>query len=153
MTGEWTVLHGEVVRGHGIASGRAPDSPYPQGSITLQRSHFAARGFDLGAVFDGTINVDIAPCRWRPINPPVTLEDVDWSDAIESETFSFIPCRLRISGTTAGHEGFVYRPHPETKPGHHQPESVLELLMPWIDGIAPGTRVEVRLPAAHVELH
>ena len=43
--------------GHGVASGRSTDGPYPEGSIALQRPHFARLGLDLGACFNGTLNV------------------------------------------------------------------------------------------------
>ena len=37
---------GVVVAGHGVASGRASDSPFAAGTIELQAPHFRARGLD-----------------------------------------------------------------------------------------------------------
>jgi hypothetical protein len=152
MPGRWIAVRGIVVRGHGIASGRAPDTPYPAGSIALQRPHFAARGLDLADLFDGTVNLDLAPRQWRPAAAELTLRDVAWTPLIPPETFSFIPCRASIVGEPSVYAGFVYYPHPETKPGHHQPGSVLELLLPHLEDLRPGTILDVQLPAEQVEL-
>lgn len=152
MSSDWLIVAGVVVSGHGIASGRAADSPYPAGSIALQRPAFADRGLDLGAFYDGTVNVDLAPRRWRPTAPPVTLHKVAWIGSVAAETFSFLPCQLRRGPSHPVVEGLVYYPHPETKPGHAQPDSVAELLLPWVDGLQPGMAVEVALRPEHVTL-
>ena len=41
-----TDIRGTVIAGHGVASGRASDSPYPAGTISLQRPFFQ----DLGLI-------------------------------------------------------------------------------------------------------
>ncbi len=46
-----------VRQGHGVASGRAPDSPYPAGTIALQAPLFARHGLDLSPFFPGTLNL------------------------------------------------------------------------------------------------
>lgn len=51
---------------------------------------------------------------------------------------------LRVGG--AVHDGLWYSPHPETKPAHFQRPTVVELLMPWIAGLAPDAAVEAGLP-------
>lgn len=45
-------------------------------------------------------------------------------------------------------EGLWYYPHPATKPAHVQRPSVVELLLPWVAGLAPDARVEVGFPVA-----
>lgn len=144
---EWQWLTGRVARGHGVASGTG-DTPYPAGAITLQAPHFAARGFHLDQVRAATVNVDVAPTHWRPISPDVTLDRVPWSDLIPPETFSFLRARARFGGREA--DGWVYYPHPETKPQHEQPETIVELLLPHLPGLGYGDVIEVALPAHRI---
>ncbi len=42
--------------------------------------------------------------------------------------------------------GWIYLPHPDTKPGHFQKPDVLELLLPWTEGLEYGTRLELEAP-------
>lgn len=138
---------GVVVAGHGVASGRAGASPFAGGTIALQAPHFAARGLDLSPFVPATVNLDIAPHHLVPVSPRWTFADVEWTDVHGPETFSFVECTARWRG--ARHDGLVYLPHPETKPMHHQPSTVIELLLPRLDGLAAGANLEVS--AAHAQ--
>lgn len=142
-----TWLPGRVTAGHGVASGRG-STPYPAGTIELQRPHFLARGLDLSDLHPGTVNVDLAPVRWHPTHPEVTFEKVAWSEAIAPETFSFLRARLRHDDAEAA--GWIYYPHPETKPQHEQPDSVAELLLPFVPGLQPGAPVEIGVDSARI---
>lgn len=171
MAGTFAV-EGTVAAGHGVASGSNPHSPFPAGTIELQIPHFARRGLDLSSKYPATINVDIAPSTFALRTPRITFPDVHWTDVHAAETFSFLRCRLSLlpavgrddesSSTDDGstdtqepreYEGWVYYPHPETKPMHEQPTSVLEVLMPYVDGLTYGDRVRLRLDAAEIEIH
>lgn len=135
---------GTVVAGHGVASGRSPSSPYPAGAVALQTPHFADRGFRLDGLRPATVNLDLG----EPVSvqrPTVTLVDVDWTDLHGPETFSFVRCAVERDGHTL--HGYVYWPHPETKPTNFQPNSVIELLLPDIPGLSYGDRLTVALPA------
>lgn len=134
---------GVVVAGHGVASGRARDTPFAGGTIALQAPHFAARGLDLSPFVPATINLDIAPRRLVPTAPRWTFVDVEWTDVHGPETFSFVECTAVWRGEAQA--GLVYLPHPETKPMHHQPTTVIELLLPHLDGLAAGDALDVRL--------
>ncbi|WP_338750343.1 hypothetical protein [Janibacter alittae] len=141
------VIHrakGVVVAGHGVASGRAGDSPFARGTIALQAPHFAARGLDLTPFVMATVNLDLAPRRLWPRTPRWTFPDVDWTHVHGPETFSFLECTVRRDADE--HEGLVYLPHPQTKPMHHQPSTVVELLLPPLPGLAPGDELEVAVP-------
>lgn len=127
---------GVVVAGHGVASGRAGDSPFPAGTIALQAPHLAARGLDLTPFVMATVNLDLAPRRLVLEQPRWTFADVRWTDVHPPETFSFVECT--VTRGTERAEGLVYHPHPETKPMHHQPATVVELLLPPLPGLAPG---------------
>lgn len=137
-------ISGILIAGHGVASGRGKDRRYPAGTISLQQSFFRQHGIDFSPYFPGTLNVDLAPCRPVP-QAPLFDGVIRWFEDIE-ERFVISPARLKVNGCE--YAGLWYYPHPETKPAHHQPDGVVELLMPWIERLAPGDRVEVGLSAA-----
>ncbi|MEB3234007.1 MAG: hypothetical protein VKM98_01140 [Cyanobacteriota bacterium] len=132
-----------LVSGHGVASGRAPDSPYPAGTISLQTPLFAAHGVDLGGYYPGTLNLAFDDTRWRLRDPDARLEQLRWTELHPPETFSFWRVALRWQDLQRPVAGLLYWPHPETKQRHHQPCDRLELLAPWLDGIANRTGLEL----------
>ena len=142
-----TRLEGKIVPGHRVASGQADDSPYPSGTIEMQTPHFRALGVDLSPFYPGTLNVSIAPYRFR-LNPTQTLHRVKWSPDHEAESFSFAP--ITLHWRSQAYQGLIYYPRPETKINHFQDPGVLELLMPPIEQIAYGSAVV--LTAASDEL-
>jgi hypothetical protein len=146
----WLRAPGTVVPGHGVASGRGADTPYPQGSLAMQKPFFAALGLNLDGLFEGTLNLSIAPLRWRLLRASHTFEHLRWTHLHPPETFSFSPCRIEFAGRL--HEGWVYRPHPETKAAHFHNDSIVEVLMPWIEGLKPGLPLLLDLHAAECEL-
>lgn len=125
-----------VVAGHGVASGRAPDSPYPAGTIALQAPLFAAHGVDLSPFYPGTLNLSFSDSRWRLSDPDVCVERLHWTEHHPPETFSFWRVALRWLGLDSPVGGLLYWPHPETKCRHHQPPDRLEVLAPWIGDTA-----------------
>jgi hypothetical protein len=140
-TRETNWIPGTVVPGHGVASGAGPDRRYPAGTIRLQQPHFLERGIDLSSYYPGTLNIDLAPLApvpWKPLFDGV----IRWFDDLE-ERFLLSPIELDAGGVR--HAGLWYYPHPQTKPAHFQRSTVMELLLPWIDGIRNGDRVLVRL--------
>lgn len=42
--------------------------------------------------------------------------------------------------------GWIYFPHPETKPTHFQKSDVLELLLPWTEGLSYGGSIRLDVP-------
>lgn len=139
----WLALSGRIVAGHQVASGRAADSPYPRGTIAMQIPHFQARGLDLSQMFPATLNVSIAPYVPRLSQPEITFAQVKWSPPHPAETFSFSPCQLEAQGQR--YSGWIYYPHPETKPAHFQDPSTLEVLAPQIPTLAYGDAVRLFL--------
>jgi hypothetical protein len=135
-----TTVHGVVVRGHGVASGANGDPRFPGGTLAMQQPHLAARGIDIARFFAGTINLDVAPYRIVLVEPAATLRTVRWHPTEPPEDFSFVECRAGVSPDRLV-RGLVYRPHPETKPGHHQPPTIVEVLSTWIEGVAEGAEL------------
>ena len=143
-------IPGLVVAGHGVASGAAKPDQFPGGAIALQKPVFADLGLDLTSFWNGTINVDIAPRRPELVAPRATFEQVVWLDGYPAETFSFADARIRTGHVD--YEAMLFYPHPETKPEHFQPPTVIELLAEYIGGIRVGARLEVWLEPAQVEV-
>lgn len=136
-----TLCIGQLVAGHGVASGRAADSPYPAGTISLQAPLFADLGLDLSPFQPATLNLDFNPGEWRLRDPDHRVEQLHWSDRHPPETFSFWRCRLQSVDERADPvEALIYYPHPETKQAHHQPAGLLELLAPPLGSVSPGER-------------
>jgi hypothetical protein len=111
----------------------------------MQAPHFLARGLDLAAFYGGTVNVSIAPLRYRVAQPRLTFRAVKWHPTEPAEDFSFFDVRLLRDGQPPA-EGLIYYPHPETKPEHFQKPDVLELLLPFVDGLSYGAEVKLELP-------
>ncbi len=138
-SGAASVVPGVVVRGHGVASGRAGDPRFPGGTLTLQAPHFKALGLDLSEFHIGTINVDCAPLSFRPGPDALLFEHVKWHPDVPAEMFSF--ARVSITHRGVRHPALVYFPHPETKPEHFQPGGVAEIIAPRIERLAYGDAV------------
>lgn len=149
---EWTSVRGTVVPGYGVASGRSDDSPYPAGTIALQRPFFAALGLDLGDLHPATVNVDIAPATYALRRPRHTFSDVRWTQLHDPETFSFLDCVLHREREARGRRGWIYHPHPETKPMHTQPSTILEVLMPYLPALFYGEVVTLHLLPRQIDV-
>ena len=94
----------------------------------MQLPCFAERGLDLSPFWLGTLNVDIAPARFEISKASLTFRAVKWHPSEPAEDFSFFECRVSLVGSEVSVDGWIYYPHPETKPEHEQPDSVLEVL-------------------------
>jgi hypothetical protein len=141
-----------VLPGYGVASGRSGDPRFPGGTLAMQAPYFRERGLDLSPYHLGTLNLSIAPSRYRVLRPRLTLCDVRWHPTEPAEDFSFFDCRL-TAGAGATAAGLIYYPHPETKPDHVQPVDVLEVLAPRIAGLGYGDAVVLEVRAEQLEVH
>lgn len=146
-------VFGRVVEGHGVASGRAGDPRFPDGTLALQWPRFEEQLDDLPleGLHRATLNVDTAPRHVAVVAPWWTVRGVRWHDDVPAEDFSFVPCRAAV-GAGPSAEGLLYLPHPDTKPDHHQPPTVVELLLPRMAGVHAGAIVRVDLPASQVDV-
>ena len=154
---DWLPINGIVTRGYQVASGKAPDTPYPDSTIKMQQPFFLKRGLDLTHCFAGTLNIDIAPTIWELSAPSYTFEDVNWTPLIPPETFSFSPCQLTFAKTAFS--AWVYYPHEETKPqaqdgtiSHIQSRSTIEIIAPRIPHISYGDLVSLYLNNKEITL-
>lgn len=134
-----------IVQGHRVASGLNGNLRFPGGTVTMQLPFFAALGLDLSAFYPGTLNVSIAPMSYRVLKPRHTFRDLKWHPEDPAEDFSFIDVVVHRDDVPPV-SGWIYFPHPDTKPTHFQKSDVLELLLPWTDGLSYGDRVHLAVP-------
>ncbi len=137
VSNSFTWIAARVVRGHGVASGSS--NSVPSGTIARQLPHFRKLGLELGDCWPGTLNLSVEPLRLAIVRPAYLFASVDWDENGPPETFSFSRCRVRTGELEVA--GWIYYPHPETKPRHFQPPGVVEILAPWLPGIAYGAEV------------
>jgi len=117
----------------------------------MQTPFFRALGLELGRYHGGTLNVSIAPLRYRVVAPKRTFRGVKWHPSESAEDFSFFDVRLLRDDLPAV-EGLIYFPHPDTKPAHFQKPDVLELLLPFVEGLDSGTEIRLEVPAEQIRI-
>ena len=146
MSSNWQAVTARIVAGHRVASGLNGNPRFPGGTLKMQAPFFRALGLDLDAFHGGTMNVSIAPFRYRVVAAPTTFRQVQWHPTEPAEDFSFFDVQLqRANGVAVA--GKIYYPHPETKPAHFQQPDVLELLFPFVEGLSYGDDIQLRIPA------
>ena len=144
------LLKGKIVKGHGVASGISKTTPYPKGSLEMQFPFFKKMGLDLYQFYMGTLNLDIRPYLWKPINPDYYLKHVNWTDQIPPESFMFFECELTFESKT--YPGIIYFPDPKTKVQHFQAENMIEVLSTKIDNIIYGKEIVIEILDGKIEL-
>ena len=137
-----TWLKTQLIQGHGVASGRSENSPYPAGTIAMQRPLFHDLGLDLSDCYAGTLNLSFAPLEVQLRDPDHTFAQLCWTDRHPPETFSFWRIEVRCS-TAQATPAWIYHPHPETKQRHWQAPTTVEVLAPRLDGLLVGATVEL----------
>lgn len=138
---------GVVVTGHGVASGGSGDPRFPSGTLGLQFPIFARLGVDLDGIHPGTINVELQAGSIDLGEPDHLLTSVKWHDDMPPEDFSL--WRVGLRHAAERWQAMIYRPHPDTKPEHHQPEDVVEILAPLIPDLGYGDRVTIVFDRLH----
>ncbi len=140
------IITARLNQGHRVASGLNGNPRFPGGTLLMQQPHFLARGLDIGVFHRGTLNVSIAPLRYRVVQPRLTFRDVQWHPVEPKEDFSFFDFNL-LRADHLPLAGLIYYPHPETKPEHFQAPDVLELLLPFVEGLEYGMELRLEIPA------
>jgi len=143
------IFSARVVQGHRVASGLNGNPRFPGGTLRMQAPYFKALGLDINHLYLGTLNVSIAPLRYQVVKAAHTFANVKWHPTEPAEDFSFFDVRC-LPSNAAAVNGFVYFPHPETKPEHFQKPDVLELLLPFIDGLRYGVKLTLEVSSAQM---
>jgi len=136
-------VSGIIKPGYQVASGQAKDSPYEQGTIAMQLPFFRNLGLDLSNFFRGTLNISLAPHSFKIVQPKYTFPLVKWHPNYEAETFSFSACQLVYLDRI--YTGLIYYPHPETKLGHFQDDTIIEVIAPPIPSIKYSDAIELKV--------
>jgi hypothetical protein len=142
-------IRARLVQGHRVASGLNGNPRFPGGTLRMQTPHFQERGFDISKLYLGTLNVSIAPQCYRVVKAHRTFTNLKWHPTEPAEDFSFFNVRVDCPDG-ASVEGFIYHPHPETKPEHFQQPDVLELLLPFVEGLRYGMELTLEIPPAQM---
>lgn len=143
-------INGKLIQGHRVASGLAEDSPYSEGTISMQIPYFQNLGLDLSSYFRGTLNVDISPYTYKIKNPQHTFRQVNWTTKHPPEDFSFTSCQVRHKGTL--YDGWVYYPHPETKIRHFHNPSLLEVIALPINDLVYGDSLQLLINSREIKV-
>ncbi len=143
------VIAARLIQGHRVASGLNGNPRFPGGTLFMQRPHFLALGLDIGVFHQGTLNVGIAPLSYRVVKPRLTFRNVQWHPIEPKEDFSFFDVRL-VAPSRPPAAGLIYYPHPETKPEHFQAPDVLELLLPFVEGLRYGMELSLEIPSGQM---
>jgi hypothetical protein len=85
------------------------------------------------------------------VKPKFTFKQVKWHPTDPAEDFSFFDVRV-AQETAHDVSGYIYFPHPETKPKHFQSPNVLELLLPFLSSIGYGARLRLAVPTAQMRI-
>jgi hypothetical protein len=147
-TSHYTII-GRLVEGHRVASGLNGNPRFPGGTLRMQIPHFLALGLDLRSFHLGTLNVSIAPLCYRVVKARHTFTNVKWHPTEPAEDFSFFDVRV-IRPDESPIAGFIYFPHPDTKPEHFQQPDVLELLLPFVKGLHYGMELSLEIPTTQM---
>jgi len=147
----WIEIKGTVKRGYGVASGKAKDPRFPNGTIEMQIPFFQECGLDLSQYFPGTINISIAPHNYEIKQAKYTFKNIKWAANEPAEDFSFCDCVIFLS-TDRSQLGLIYYPHPETKPEHFQTPDTLEIITFFIDDLKYGDNLIIAVDNQQINL-
>lgn len=137
-----------VKEGHRIASGLnlLPKSEPVNETIRKQKPFFTGVIPGIEDVFNGTINLDIAPGEFEILRPDYEVT-CEWERGYE-ETFWFVGGRLEYADRQ--HEGWIYYPRPGPLKKHQN--NAFEFLTHLIDGIKYGERVFLTYPREKIRI-
>lgn len=145
------MIQATIIQGHRVASGLNGNPRFPGGTMRMQLPFFRELGLDLSCYHLGTLNVSIAPMSYRVVQPKWTFRSLKWHPTEPAEDFSFFDVIVHRDDA-APVCGLIYFPHPETKPEHFQKPDVLELLLPWTEGLGYGTKIRLEVPEGQMRI-
>ena len=137
--------------GHKVASGEAKDSPYPEGSITMQAPFLRQHGIELDGYHHATLNLSIEPHQFKMVAPEFSVHSLHWAKGFPAEDFSFSKCEVEVNNTT--YRGLIYYPHPETKIGHFHNTSLIEVITHFIPSLKYGDQILLKYNEAEINIH
>lgn len=139
------IVSARLIKGHRVASGLNGNPSFPGGTLLMQTPYFQELGLDITVFYRGTLNVSIAPMCYRVVKPRFTFRNIQWHPVDRAEDFSFFDFHL-LRSSQPPLAGLIYYPHPDTKPTHFQAPDVLELLLPFVEGLSYGSDLTLEIP-------
>jgi hypothetical protein len=136
-------FHGIIIEGLRIASGQNPNPPIKLGmtlnnTIALQKPHFHKAGVpNILDMFNGTINVNIAPQQFQ-ITQPDHEVTCTWFENF-TETFWLVRAHIVHQDTTQ--RGYLYYPCPSEVKSHK--DTTMEILTGYIPRVSYGDSVKI----------
>lgn len=139
-------IEGTIKRGLQIASGTNPDrSLRLNNTIALQRPFFKEHTLPgVDQLHNGTINVDISPREFRITKPAYEITCTWFEDV--TETFWFVPVQIEYGHVRT--TGYIYYPCPSAIKSH--PDTLVELLAPFVPGIVYGNPIAFLVSQEHL---
>lgn len=144
------ILHFTLVKGHQVASGRANDPRFPQGTIAAQMPFFLEFGLNLNHYHRATLNAEFN-CNAITLNHfDYQFRQVKWHKEMPAEDFRFYRCKIVVNEQT--YPALIYQPQLATKTEHFQAKNQLELLAPFIANIKYGDILALDIDSAAITL-
>ena len=141
------IIEGEISKGHQIASGQSKTGHQGlNNTIALQRPFFEKQVSGFSEVFNGTLNISIAPHEFKILKPDheVTCE---WHPGV-TETFWLVA--VHIFHKEKSYKGFIYYPLPSQVKSHA--DTTIEILAPKIEAAVYGDRVRIEVSPEKIEV-
>ena len=101
----------------------------------MQAPFFKERGLDLSGFHRDTEHLG---CSAEISNSQCSSSFLIGSVDVQTPARAFLLSACWLTFRNQRYAGLIYYPHPETKARHHQNDSVIEVLAPWIEGIQYG---------------
>jgi len=148
LMGDIIEVRGTIVEGFGYASNKAvhPKDPRITETIRKQKPYFEGKVPGIKNVFDGTLNIDISPRKFRILRADHEVE-CEWERDFR-ESFQFVGATLKYEG--GEQRGWIYYPMPGPHKAH--PDNKFEFLAPWIEGLKYGQAVTLAYDSDQLEI-
>lgn len=146
------IIDGKIKQGFRIASGLNLDPPMVSGlklnnTITLQKPFFIENKIPrIQEVYNGTINLDIAPRIFKILKPDYTVTCQWHPDVLE--TFWLVDVAIKYKKQL--YPAYIYYPRPSSVKSHK--DDTVELLAEKIQGLKYGDMVSIIIDAKKVRL-
>ena len=142
-------LKTKITHGHGVAS-RASEK-YSDGTIALQYPHFKKLGLDLSVCYPGTLNLSIAPKRYKIIKPRYYFKEVDWYPA-RKQTENFMLADCYIKSEHGFLPAYIYQPDPSTKIEHFDDPMAFQIISAFLPGVTESSELEIFISSQQIQL-
>lgn len=142
------LVTGKIIEGLRGASGlRKNPLSNEHGSIVKQKPYFKSAGIKrVESWYNGTINITIAPKKFKIIEPDYAVT-AEWKPRT-TETFWLVDVLLKYEGKS--YPAYIYYPCPSPVKAH--PDTLIEILAEHINSVNYGDDADIELLSNNVEI-